>query len=887
MSNDLSSSLAGLALLTSSTTALATVATHVESRAVRKTKAQFTLPAVTPPWKAAGAVPDSVSAIRRMATIIDQVPGSTTLPSDVRTAFATYKALDRLRILAEFAARDGTSAAERTQVQVSFAKGIAELQRYLAVSPSDKLTLSFGQPARRAESIAFPTANRTNLPGDGVVTDRFAAMPGLTGKEVFSLSLSRAGGTSDTLTVDLSSQPQPPTLDRVAAALNSAIASVSRTDGSGNVVLGADGQPYRRWDTSFSVVKSANGWGLQLNTMGIEQVRLREQGAESALMVASGQTGGSSAAEVALTRFDLPASTLRRTSLGSLTSLDRHATAEQAILPRATKLVADSASPPSVAAAMNARAIATDADGFTYVVGTTTGDVGTQLGDGASDLVLTKVDGRGELIWQRRLGSVGSAEGAAVSVAANGDVVVAGTVAGDLDGASTDGDLLVMRFSASGAERFAKPLRAVGADIATTVSMDPSGAITVGGRSANGEALLVKVGSDGSLSERRTLGTAGEIRSLATAPDGSTLALTVGPGGATVLRLNAGTMIASASLSLGTLDARALAVSADGRIALGGTASGSGGRDGQVLTVDAGFTQVTTVTIDSGADDQVDSLTWADGKLYAGGRTGGSLGAARTGLIDGFIARLDPTGTLQGVTQWGRSGTRVEPVQVAAAPGLDSAVGALGFRTGVLNPADSERLVDTTALRTGDRWSIKVDGGATKQLVIAADDTLASVAKRLQQLGGSKVTITTASTDGGTVLRIEATPGHSIDLIAGTNGKDALAKLGLVPGRLVASPSFDAKAPRVTPGGNYGLELTTGLSVRDKALAAASLAKLKSALATTQTAFRSLYWDSNKEALVNGTSSGSSKLSSYQSDQLGRYQAALDRLTSTTVTSIF
>ncbi len=46
-----------------------------------------------------------------------------------------------------------------------------------------------------------------------------------------------------------------------------------------------------------------------------------------------------------------------------------------------------------------------------------------------------------------------------------------------------------------------------------------------------------------------------------------------------------------------------------------------------------------------------------------------------------------------------------------------------------------------------------------------------------------------------------------------------------------------------------------------------------------QTAYRSLYWDSGKASLVNGTLSTGSG-SAYQQKQLANYQAALTRLTS-------
>ena len=43
----------------------------------------------------------------------------------------------------------------------------------------------------------------------------------------------------------------------------------------------------------------------------------------------------------------------------------------------------------------------TASDGFTYVVGTTQGDLGTNRSDGSDDLFLSKVDSEGKVVWQR------------------------------------------------------------------------------------------------------------------------------------------------------------------------------------------------------------------------------------------------------------------------------------------------------------------------------------------------------------------------------------------------------------------------------------------------------------------------------------------------------
>lgn len=126
-------------------------------------------------------------------------------------------------------------------------------------------------------------------------------------------------------------------------------------------------------------------------------------------------------------------------------------------------------------------------------------------------------------------------------------------------------------------------------------------------------------------------------------------------------------------------------------------------------------------------------------------------------------------------------------------------------------------------------------------------------------------------------MRIAAAPGHTLELLSGPDGRDALAKLGLEPQKLIADPPFDARAPRVRPGGKFSLDLSLALNLADAKSAGLALDRLRGALSVSQTAFRSLYWDDNKAALANGAGARGA-VSPYQSAQLARYQDALTRL---------
>ncbi|WP_404367714.1 SBBP repeat-containing protein [Sphingomonas sp. MMS24-J45] len=881
--------------------------TAAESPAVRKAKAQFTLAPTTPPWKqSAEKAPMSaqISAIKAMKSIVDTKMTSPTAGSpDVETTFTAYKALSKLQLLATAAARTTTTDAERTSLQAAFGKGLSDLQTFLGQAKADKVELSFGLPSRRVETVSIAPSDPTKFSGAGILDQRNSPLPGLTGNEVLRISLDKPGA-SDTVTVDLSQTVQPPTLNSVSAAINAGIAAIQLRNPDGSVVLDKDGNPTPRWLVHFVPDKKSDKWGFSVQAPnGAERVSIDQVGARDSLVVASGQTALDAPTVTQVSRIDDIDGLMTRKPMNTIAAIDQAATDRAKLTyvkPRTLKPVAGvtppaPAAPTPIQAATTTQAIATDGSGFSYVVGTSGGNLQSNRPGGSEDLFLTKLNSEGAVVWQRSLGASGGAQGAAVAVAANGDVTVAGTVNGTFNDASADGDMVVARFSSMGDERFATVIHSAGADRANAVAVGADGTIFVGGKSGsgNGDAFLARIDSAGKVQERRTIDGGGtdSVTALVIGADGNLLALTNQSGEARVRSISATSLGTDlGSLSLGQADARAIAVASDGTIAVAGAASApldgaqvnapGGGRDGFVTRIDSALSNASTSYIATASDDQVDSVAFVNGDLYVGGRTTGALDGTRRGSVDGFIGRIDAaTGAIESITQFGQTALRTEPVRVSAGVGDDSVLGALGLHRGALNPEASVKLVAQTSLRAGDEFSLRVQGGAAKKVVIQADDTMTTLADRIRKLTGSGATVTTALVSGSTVLRIEAKAGSSVALVAGPEGKDALEKLGMDPTRL-AVPVLAAKnAPKVRPGGNYGLALTEALNVTTAKDAAATLNVLKSAISTTQTAYRSLYWDDGKARLVDGTKPGASTMTPAQAAQLDSYKSALARLT--------
>ncbi|NWK98941.1 hypothetical protein DM806_25405 [Sphingobium lactosutens] len=898
MTINLSNGLVGLSLLGGTNGFTSYYSAATETPAVMEAKKAFTLPETTPPWQedpSDAPLSTQIAAIKRLKTIIDTETdnGLEDLP-DVQTAFTTYKALDALRLLAESAAKKTTSSTERAALQKIFAKGLSDLQTYLGQAETDLLTLNYGLVTRRSESIGIqPVDLSGKIYAEGVSKTRDGALSGLSGNEIFSIKLTR-GTATETVTVDLSTTTQPPTLDSVANALNAAIGATPALDSSGNPILDGNGNPTTQWKSRFNVEKTGDTWGLAFTAAGIEKVSIDQVNSTDALMIASGRTATDGPTSAQIFRVDDPASSLEAARLNTINAIDSKATAQAQAAAAANADEDDGdATKPTVYAGTTARAIATDAQGFSYVVGTTAGDLGSSLSDGVNDLFLTKVDSEGKVVWQRSLGAAGTGEGAAVTIAANGDIVVAGTVSGAFNGSDdSQTDMLVARFTANGTQTFATAIRQVGNENATAVAVGDDGNLYVAGRASTGggDAVIVRLDASGKVQEKRTIdsGGADSITALAIDGSGELLALTKQGGNATLMRMDAQALSTDlGSANLGAVDARAIAVSDSGEIAVAGATSVavngdqangmSGGRDAFVTRIAADLSSASTSYIGTANDDQADSITYMNGALYVGGRTTGALEGSKSGKVDGFVARIDPaTGIVQAVDQWGLVTHTVEPVKIAAVTGGATALGALGLSRGALNQTVSATISSQTTLKEGDKFSLRVDGGATRTITIGKDETMATLAQKIQRITGVNGTATTAKVDGEQVLRIDVKTGHNIELIAGADGHDALAKLGMAPVRLVAAAPKDKNAPKVTPGGSYSLNLSDLLSLTDAKSASAALSRVKAALSMTQSAYRSLYWDSSKEAQVNGTITGSG--SAYQQTRLAQYQAALSRL---------
>jgi trimeric autotransporter adhesin len=912
LTTNISGGLIGLSLLTGqSLQSLGLSSPPLETAAERAAKALFTTPPTTAPWQLApSSTPESaqVGMIKSMATIIDPANKTEAGGSDdVESSFIAYKALDRLRMLADTAAQPGTTDGERTSLEAAFAKGLSDLQDFLAQAPGQLVNIVFGGPATSVKGAGIaPTQDIGTSVGKGVTTDHTLPVAGVNGNEVLKVSLA-SGSNKDVVTVDLSTTPQPPTLDSIAKALNDAIGAIQATDVNGNPVVDSSGNAVPRYKTKFVIDRSTGTYGLTLNSGGA-QVSIDQANAADSLVVVDSRTQFDTPGGAQVYRYTEGTNGPALQTIGNVSATDRQATEKAALTAEADATAdgtatdstdsSDSTTPSAtIPADLNAQASVTDANGYSYIVGTTSGDLGTHRSDGGDDLFLTKLDSEGQIVWQQTLGVAGEAQGAAVSLAPDGGIVVAGSVTGPFEGSlGGNSDMLVAKFDPSGEKQFATSIPSSGDDFASAVAVGADGSIYVGGKAAaanGGDAYVAKLDGTGKITQQRVIdsGGADSVTGFAIDGSGNLLALTRESGQAQLRSLDGTTLADLGSASLGSADARAVAVADDGSIAVVGATSTAvpgaqtnaiaGGRDGFVTRLDAALGNASTTYVGTADDDQLDSVTFMNGDIYVGGRTNGALNGPAHGLVDGFVGRIDSaSGAVKSITQFGGTQAVSDPVHVTTSTGGSTILGALGLHRGALNGEISTSLAAQTGLNAGDTFSFQVDGGAIQKITIADGETLTSLTTKIHLAAGTNLTVTTPKNDDGqSQLELLVAPGHTLGLIAGPDGKDALPKLGLEPTRLQSDAPRAANAPLVTPGGSFGLELSMSLNIGNATDAKTALDAITSALSMTQTAYRSLYWDDSKAAQVNGSvGPGDAR----QQAQLASYQAALQRLTAGT-----
>jgi len=844
--------------------------------------------AATTPWDFRVTQPRDVDAANtalRAARLIDTrnpADADQRLPDDQRRLFSLYRGLQSLQALAANAADATTSAARAAELDRRFQTGLAEVQTYVDRLRLNDLEVFYGTKTERAETSLIVDRQRNERTFRPVTRGASTAeVQGIATAEPFTIRVQTRNGTTD-VAIDLSQMTQAPrSIGAVAGFINQQLEAA----GFRTRMQRAEGPAL---PPQAGQAGTTRQWGLRVQGTPGETLTFLASAPRASVSVL---TQNGAAAE--LRKFDVSGS---EPSLVSRTAIDA-ANRDMAVMHTVR-----------------------DADGNVFVTGTTNASFGGQINQAPRDAVLRKLDSAGNVLWTKLLGSASEAQGLALAVGPDGSAVVAGQLAGRLGTSQSAGgaDAFVVKYDADGAEVFAETIGTRADDRATALSVAADGSIWVAGQTraalagqtndpqanAGGhDAFVMRLSATGQRQFVRQWGTAAEDGpgAMTLTADGEAVIASSEGGRAVVRKLNAAGADAWVK-DLGELQGGAItALVRDGsRFYLGGgtgnaalTANGeasvavshNGGQDGFVLALDdtgASAAAAFVTYIGSGAADRVNGLAVSGGRVFAAGDTGGELpgttrptGERRSAFLSEISAGGPPSWTRQFATNstadtFGRG-------LVADEQGA-STLDLLGLPRGTVSFARPQQIVAQSTVRAGDYFEVAVNGGTARRVTVTAQDTMQSFATKVTtalQFQGRAEVVRTAT---GERLRIVPVGDGAIELRAGPRDLNALAGLGLAPGRVMQDENPAAgEAPDPDAELAYGLNLLPSYSLGDRTSAAAARTAIAGALQQIRDASGVLTYDPRAERLLQAQNSR--EVSPAVRAQIANYTAGLQRLT--------
>ncbi len=676
--------------------------------------------AVIPPWQLpeeTKSLNQQIREVRSLTKFIDLKADDLDAvgDKDKQATFALYKALNNLRVLAEYASQDSTSASSLSRLNDQFQSGLAEVRDFLSTADLEKLDLFLGDKEYKTEATTRLGKNGTETNGTLITNDPNAAITGLTGTEVFTVSITKSGVTDD-IQVDLSGVSGTLSLNNIKDYINTQIEALTILDGGGS--------PVPKHSTRFDVRRDGDTgqYSLQIDGTITEEVKLSAAVTTPTLYVASAvsQLDDEFAVTSRITEINGLDGTLALDDVTSFSGIDYEATAvkeqvakqeDDSLDPKIAglrdKLLADAKadvtgttgsdtvdatdnelsitnvnSDYQVNADTTASRVAVDSEGGIYVVGTSEGSFGHQLNTASGeDVFLTKFDTEGNVVFSRLLGVAGDADAYGITVDSEDNVIIVGKTDSELSTSDVidTTDAFVTKISKRGDEVFRYQLDTFGESAAYSVAVDSNNDIYVGGytksaiSSTSGftggqDALVLKLaGSDGSLQDSVVFGTAGNdvVKGIAVDKNDNLVVATEQQGNAVLYRLDATNLAdTSNSLDFGSL--------------------GTGG-------------SIQSIAIDNLNNDVYIAGVTTNAALDAGG-TASVVGTAAGGF-EGFVSALSLNGQTnlkaESTTYLSTSGTdRINDVVV-----VDQVVYVAGSTAGTLAGETAHGSVDAFVAR--------------------------------------------------------------------------------------------------------------------------------------------------------------------------------------------
>ena len=880
----------------------------------------------TPPWNE--AQPSQLAenaAVLATTNFIDPTTAqlsaasqsSSTTSEDNQNLFTLYNAFNSLTQLAGLAQKPGATAGQLAGYDSRFQTGLQQVESFVNSTTFNNFTLQTQTPSASVTGTASVPFAPIDYSGGTVVTDAnlSSALPGVSASQSFDVSVTK-GGTLTDVPIDLSQIQGPLTLGNIVDYVNQQLSSAGFTTRFSTAM------------TSGSINDTSTAtWGVQIQQGAGETIALSSTQATPSLYLAGSSGVATPTISTTTNSSGTSVTTTPADQQGRLVQLDNLSSTPQ--------VVSNTAVDPS-SGDTTAQSSVVDSNGDVYVLGNATGNFGSDLNQGTQGVYLNKYDSQGNLQWTQLVSGTGSASAYSMALDPTGGVVIAGSTTSNLTttGISNgNNDSFVASYDSSGDQNWLTQIPTLNTNQANAVTVDAQGNVTIGGSvtgtigsgqtsSGGSDAYVATLNSSGSITSENQFGTAGsdQVSALATTGSGNLVVASVQNGQGILSEYN-GTDTSAApawQINLGNMQNGSIGgvtVSGNQIYVTGTTSNGSLTADGQATVANAstGGTnafvfnatdQGTSATANyvsyvgnSGSSQGNGVTVGSDGTVYLAGTTTGTFtGQTRNvaGVNNAFVAAIGSGGAVQWTQQFGGSDGQSTGNAVAINPTGSSVLNNLGLPTGSVTTAQSVYLQSTTSLQTGDSFQIQIEGtgGSSGTVTIGQDETLQSLANQINDVLLTKGKASVTYANGGETLKIAVNPGVTANLIPGPSGFDALSRLGIAAGTLTApAKSGSATTTANTSSGStpakpvYGLDFNpTGLSLTSSASAGAANAEVQNVVNIIQ----NIYQQTNTPAATASTTpdaDANGTAPAYLTSQLSNYNVALSLLNSSSSSS--
>ncbi|HEY2750578.1 ubiquitin-like domain-containing protein [Phenylobacterium sp.] len=913
---------------------LSSLMTGTSESAAANVPAQPVAP--TPPWDSGETPAQTTAAVQSALAgqpIVNPSAAQLDLPgasTDYRNLFALYQGLGTLQDIATQAQAKGNTPVDQTQLAKAFASGLNQISSFVGTTNFDQLRLADGSlSSTQAATLTVPKA-ATSYVTPPIATSGTDPVPAFQGSVQFNISIKRIGVTYN-VPINLDDMgSQPRNLVNVLGYVNQQLAAAGvetrfqtqRTPGQPNTVT-VGGKPFTL------PTSTPDEYALKVVVGTGETVSFSAPATAGAVYVA--QTVGDPNPDHDPTTND---SDTRQQLLKFQTDTTNVDAPPQ--IPGQANFVpgrtfADTLGPE----VKDVHATQVGSDGSVYVLADVTGTTAGQALQGTQDVALLKYDSAGKLIYTRTLGAAGSATGLGLAVSADGKVAVTGSLTGTLTG-STDGalnsgdtgsfsadtDSFVTLYDSSGNEVWTARRGSRLNDEADEVAFGADGTVYVAGRAQGAmpgnstpiggydgyiEAFTTTAQGTPKATFTQTFGTTGSDKPQGLVVSGNSLITASVENGHAVLRnydISSGAPVLAATRDLGDLQGgniAGLALNGSQVVVAGSTTNSalsagtitraaSGGTDAFVATVSADLSTSSSDAIayyGGAGNDTATALAVANGQVWIAGQAGADLpGQQAVGTTDGFLANINvATGSIDASQRFTGKDNMAVPSAIAVDPTGASVLDRLGLPTGTLTMADSQLLVAQSSLRAGDQFTVKPGDGITTTITIDPNETLKTLAQKIQRATGFEATVTVGGTlNGQQQLHISpVNPRMTIEIGAGKGDKDALGLLGLTEG-VIRATTTNAAGQSVPGDGKsqlYGLGLTSSLNLNDPSQISHAVAQVAAAMGVLRRAYQDLVTAASPKSAVPpaAAASASGTVPQYLTDQIANLQAGLARLT--------